>query len=130
MLAEQGITSIDILRKQDPLRLEAVRPVFSVLSLSNSSFSQLLNRRPPFGLEMLASAREFPSYMLKITEIEVRTSGATKPVEVDLSIECGLTDETFTSQPKSKKQKGRVYNMTSIITLTSDMELIDFRRIS
>ncbi|PBK92990.1 P-loop containing nucleoside triphosphate hydrolase protein [Armillaria gallica] len=116
---EQGITSIDILRKQDPLRLEAVRPVF-----------RLLNRRPPFGLEMLASAREFPSYMLKITEIEVRTSGASKPVEVDLSIECGLTDETFTSQPKSKKQKGRVYNMTSIITLTSDMELIDFRRIS
>ncbi|SJL00868.1 uncharacterized protein ARMOST_04182 [Armillaria ostoyae] len=113
VLAEQGITSIDILRKQDSLKLEA-----------------LLNRRPPFGLEMLASAREFPSYMLKITEIEVRTNGGTKPVEVDLSIECGLTDETFTSQPKSKKQKGRVYNMTSIITLTSDMELIDFRRIS
>ncbi|PBK78606.1 P-loop containing nucleoside triphosphate hydrolase protein [Armillaria solidipes] len=113
VLAEQGITSIDILRKQDSLKLEA-----------------LLNRRPPFGLEMLASAREFPSYMLKITEIEVRTNGGAKPVEVDLSIECGLTDETFTSQPKSKKQKGCVYNMTSIITLTSDMELIDFRRIS
>ncbi|KAK0497004.1 hypothetical protein EDD18DRAFT_1462647 [Armillaria luteobubalina] len=113
VLAEQGITSIDILRKQDSLRLEA-----------------LLNRRPPFGFEMLASAREFPSYMLKITEIEVRTSGGTKLVEVDLSIECGLADETCTSQPKSKKQKGRVYNMTSIITLTSDMELIDFRRIS
>ncbi|KAK0196704.1 hypothetical protein F5146DRAFT_1153057 [Armillaria mellea] len=113
VLAEQGITSIDLLRKQDSLRLEA-----------------LLNRRPPFGLEMLASTREFPSYMLKITEIEVRTNGGTKPVEVDLSIECGLNDETFTSQSKSKKQKGRVYNMTSIITLTSDMELIDFRRIS
>ncbi|KAG7448168.1 P-loop containing nucleoside triphosphate hydrolase protein [Guyanagaster necrorhizus] len=113
VLAEHGITSIDILRQQDSLRLEA-----------------LLNRRPPFGLEMLASAREFPSYMLKITEIEVRTSDAEKPVEVDLSIECGLTDDSFTSQAKSKKQKGRVYNMTSIITLTSDMELIDFRRIS
>ncbi|KAK0484062.1 Sec63 Brl domain-containing protein [Armillaria novae-zelandiae] len=113
VLAEQGIISIDILRKQDSLRLEA-----------------LLNRRPPFGLEILASAREFPSYALKITELEVRTSGGTKLVEVDLSIECGLIDETFTSQQKSKKQKGRVYNMTSIITLTSDMELIDFRRIS
>ncbi|KAK0441977.1 Sec63 Brl domain-containing protein [Armillaria borealis] len=90
VLAERGITSIDILRKQDSLKLEA-----------------LLNRRPPFGLEMLASAREFPSYMLKITEIEVRTNGA-----------------------EVKKQKGRVYNMTSIITLTSEMELIDFRRIS
>ncbi|KAK0463719.1 uncharacterized protein EV420DRAFT_1729062 [Desarmillaria tabescens] len=68
VLAEHGITSIDILRKQDSLRLEA-----------------LLNRRPPFGLEMLASAREFPSYKLRITEIEVRTSDAEKPVEVDLT---------------------------------------------
>ncbi|KAK0211119.1 Sec63 Brl domain-containing protein [Desarmillaria ectypa] len=113
VLAEHGITSIDILRKQDSLRLEA-----------------LLNRRPPFGLEMLASALEFPSYLLKITEIEVRTSNAEKPVEVDLSIECGLTDEYFTSHAKPRKPKGRIYNMTSIITLTSDMELIDFRRIS
>ncbi|KAF8997948.1 P-loop containing nucleoside triphosphate hydrolase protein [Hymenopellis radicata] len=112
VLAEHGITSLNILRKQDSLRLET-----------------LLNRRPPFGLEMLALVREFPLYTLRVLQTDVRTSNGQQPVEIDLTIECGIEDDHGNSKT-SKKSKGRSQNMTAILTLTSDMDLLDFRRIS
>jgi ATP-dependent DNA helicase HFM1/MER3 len=66
---------------------------------------------------------------LKITEVEVSSGGGKKPVEIDLSIECGLEEEQA-SRFKAKKQKGRGINMTAILTVTSDMDFVDFRRIS
>ncbi|KAJ3923241.1 P-loop containing nucleoside triphosphate hydrolase protein [Lentinula edodes] len=111
VLAEHGITSIPILRKQDTLRLET-----------------LLNRRPPFGLEMLASAQEFPVYTLRVEEIRVHSDGGRTPVDIELSVECGLLQEIGPS--KSKKQKpSRFSHMTSVLTLTSDNQFVDFRRI-
>ncbi|KAJ4493398.1 hypothetical protein C8R41DRAFT_764528 [Lentinula lateritia] len=111
VLAEHGITSIPILRKQDTLRLET-----------------LLNRRPPFGLEMLASAQEFPVYTLRVEEIRVHSDGGRTPVDIELSVECGLLQEVGPS--KSKKQKpSRFSHMTSVLTLTSDNQFVDFRRI-
>lgn len=92
--------------------------------------SKLLNRRPPFGLEMLTAVREFPLYTLRVTETEVRTSKGHNPVEIDLSIECGIADDTGGHPKTSKKSKARSYNMTAVLTLTSDKDLIDFRRIS
>ncbi|KAF9075685.1 Sec63 Brl domain-containing protein [Rhodocollybia butyracea] len=111
VLAEHGITSIPILRQQDSLRLEA-----------------LLNRKPPFGLEMLAAAKEFPIYSLKVDQIKVYSDGGKTPVDVELSIECALLEES--SQSKSKKVKGRMSHMTAVLTLTSDYHFVDFRRIS
>ncbi|KAF8228506.1 P-loop containing nucleoside triphosphate hydrolase protein [Tricholoma matsutake] len=110
VLAEHGITSLAVLQNEDPLRIEA-----------------LLNRRPPFGLEVIASAREFPRYRLKISELGVTSNEGQDPVEVELSIECGL-DESLLNFG-SKKVKGHVLNMTALLTLTSDMDFIDFRRI-
>ncbi|KAJ6618834.1 Sec63 Brl domain-containing protein [Mycena sp. CBHHK59/15] len=110
VLAENKITSFDILRKQETWKIET-----------------LLNRRPPYGHEVLASVNELPQYTLAITEVEVSSNGGKDPVEVELSIKCGLLVEPL-SVPKAKKQKGR-YQMTAILTLTSDMEMIDFRRI-
>lgn len=85
----------------------------------------MLNRRPPFGLEILASVKEFPQYRLSIKEIEVtKKSGST---EVDLEVECGLL--AYETNVTRKKSKGFGLPMTTILTLTSDMDLIDFRRI-
>lgn len=89
---------------------------------------QLLNRKPPFGLEVLASVKELPQYYAKHDQLEVRTSDGKGPVEIDLSIECGLVDKP--GQKKAKKGKNWSLNMTSILTVTSDMDLVDFRRIS
>jgi ATP-dependent DNA helicase HFM1/MER3 len=57
----------------------------------------------------------------------VCSSGGDGPVEVELSIKCSLAAEQSTI--KAKKQKGRTSNMTAVLTLTSDMDFIDFRRI-
>ncbi|KAF8077800.1 Sec63 Brl domain-containing protein [Lyophyllum atratum] len=114
VLAEHGITSIASLLKQDTIRIET-----------------LLNRRSPFGLELLASARDMPQYLLKVTQLNVSSNGGKDPVEIELSIECGLQEshegQSFT---KAKKDKGRSPNMTVVLTISSDMDLVDYRRIS
>ncbi|KAK7467467.1 ATP-dependent DNA helicase MER3 [Stygiomarasmius scandens] len=112
VLAEHGITSIETLRRQDSLRLEI-----------------LLNRRPPFGLDMLTSLRDFPLYSLKIVQQEVNVFGGKRPVEIDLLIECALVEEGSTANVKPKKPKGRYADMTAVLSLTTDMDFIDFRRI-
>lgn len=90
---------------------------------------QLLNRRPPFGHEILACAREFPEYSLRITELEVKSNGGIDPVEVNLLIECELAKDSSKSL-KMKNQKGRYSNTTAVLIMTSDFEFIDFRRIT
>ncbi|KAF8798145.1 P-loop containing nucleoside triphosphate hydrolase protein [Phlegmacium glaucopus] len=110
VLAEHGIISLDILRKQDPIKIET-----------------LLNRRHPFGRDVLASLAEFPQYSLSVKETEVVSDGGMNPVQVQLLVECGLANEISTSI--KKKQTRRATSMTAVLTLTSDMDLIDFRRI-
>ncbi|KIK58337.1 hypothetical protein GYMLUDRAFT_246354 [Collybiopsis luxurians FD-317 M1] len=112
VLAENGITTIADLRTQDSWQLE-----------------MLLNRRPPFGLEVLAVVQQFPVYSLKLKEKRTHNTGGKSPVKVDLSIECGVVSDSMASS-KSKKPKGRTSHMTSVLTLTSDNRLVDFRRIS
>jgi ATP-dependent DNA helicase HFM1/MER3 len=89
---------------------------------------QLLNRRPPFGHEIIACTEEFPEYSLKVTELEVRSNSGKDPVELDLSIECGLATE-MSKTIQRKKQRGLSSYMTAVLTHTSDLEFIDFRRI-
>lgn len=88
---------------------------------------QLLNRRPPFGFSVLASVAEFPLYSLGVKETDIFSDG-TNPVEVHLLVECGLVDEVSPSI-KPKKQSRHAMNITVVLTLTSDMDMIDFRRI-
>ncbi|KAF8823771.1 hypothetical protein HHX47_DHR9000111 [Lentinula edodes] len=77
---------------------------------------------------MLASAQEFPVYTLRVEEIRVHSDGGRTPVDIELSVECGLLQEIGPS--KSKKQKpSRFSHMTSVLTLTSDNQFVDFRRI-
>ncbi|KAK7034084.1 ATP-dependent DNA helicase MER3, partial [Paramarasmius palmivorus] len=112
ILAEHGIVSIETLRKQDALRLE-----------------MLLNRKPPYGHTLLAAARELPSYSLKIVENDVTSYGGRAAVDVSLKISCGLLEETSGSSKVKKQKTSWLSKMTAVVTLTSDLEYIDFRRI-
>jgi len=91
-------------------------------------FLQLLNRRPPFGQEVIASAQELPQYSLEIQQVQVRSGSGNEPVEVDLSVHCGLVDRH--DNVKAKKPKRREANMTVVYAVTSDLDFIDFRRTS
>ena len=88
---------------------------------------QLLNRRPPFGLDVLAAVAEFPQYSLSVKETEIFSDGM-NPVQVHLLIDCSLVKE-ISASIKHKKQTHRGMGMTIVLTLTSDMDMIDFRRI-
>lgn len=110
VLAEAGITSLPVLRKQDPLRIEA-----------------LLNRRPPFGHEVIAAVQQFPQYLLNINEVDLATFAGKKPIQVELSIKCGLTENLSSNKPKRAKDKSS--DMTIVFTVTSDLDFLDFRRI-
>ncbi|EAU88744.2 ATP-dependent DNA helicase MER3 [Coprinopsis cinerea okayama7 len=110
ILAENGITTLDKLRAQNPIRLEA-----------------LLNRKPGFGHEILGLVNALPRYEVKLKEIALQADGKSD-VEVELAVECQLLNgDTFATG--SKKSKNRGFNMTAILTISSDMELLDFRRI-
>ncbi|KZP01054.1 P-loop containing nucleoside triphosphate hydrolase protein [Calocera viscosa TUFC12733] len=103
-----GIRNIASLRQCEPQRLEA-----------------LLNRNPPFGRDVMNSVRALPAYSLSVEEVSVEPSSGNRPVSVALRISVGVTCES------GKKKKGKTVHlgMTSILTLTSDMEVVDFRRI-
>ena len=48
-------------------------------------------------------------------------------MEVTLEIQCGLSVDLV--KPQQKKGKGRTYEMTSVLTVTSDDTFVDYRRI-
>ncbi|KAI0690593.1 hypothetical protein BC835DRAFT_1407505 [Cytidiella melzeri] len=112
VLAEHSIASLTDLRKQDPLRIET-----------------LLNRRPPFGHEVLAYVKQLPQYKVVITETNVTPSDGKSPVEVELVIQCGLLHE-LADAPQPKKGKSHFREATMVVTVTSDLDYVDFRRIS
>ncbi|KAI9571366.1 DEAD-domain-containing protein [Boletus coccyginus] len=111
VLAENGVNSIQKLLQTSPLRIE-----------------ELLNRRPPFGFEVLAAANEFPRYFLDIKELRSIRSKGNSPVEVEFVVQCGLTFGDSVPQRFKKPKSGKT-EMTTLLIVTSDMVFIDFRRI-
>ncbi|KAG8974345.1 Sec63, partial [Tulasnella sp. 427] len=107
VLASVGIRSLGELRTQDPHRLE------------------LLNRKPPFGHNILEEVSALPKYRLTINEEALAHSGGTEPVVASLKIEVGLDGPLTT--PRGKKAP--ILGFASVLTVTSDMEFIDYRRI-
>ncbi|KAF8582310.1 P-loop containing nucleoside triphosphate hydrolase protein [Ramaria rubella] len=112
VLAQSGIATLAALRRTSPGRLE-----------------QLLNRRPPFGDVVLAAARELPQYSVKISEVSVNTFGGNKPITIELNVECSLIEISEMPPIKDKRHKQRSLGMTGVLTLTSDKDFVDFRRI-
>ncbi|KAH7107592.1 Sec63 Brl domain-containing protein [Auriculariales sp. MPI-PUGE-AT-0066] len=110
VLLSHGITSLQKLRVQDPIRLEA-----------------LLNRRPPFGLEVLQAVKEIPEYELRIIDESVKSFNGTRDLECTLTLECSAIVEI----PRLKRKKQRMaLGSTNVLTIMSDETFIDFRRIS
>ena len=87
-----------------------------------------MNRRPPFGNEILALVQRFPQYFLEVTEVDVTTDEGNGPVEVELSIKCGLLNENAVGD-KARKSRNKGRDSTVVLTLTSDLDFVDFRRI-
>ncbi|CUA67753.1 hypothetical protein RSOLAG22IIIB_03180 [Rhizoctonia solani] len=110
VLAENGITTIKLLSAQNPNRIET-----------------LLNRRPPFGWDIISSARALPSYSIIAEELSSAANKATDTVDIELlvtvSAKCGSTKD-------NQVPKGFDARVTSILTITSDNQFIDFRRIN
>lgn len=88
---------------------------------------QLLNRRTPFGHIILDQVARFPQYHLQVTQKSVKSHWGQGPVEITLEIKCGLAVELPKLQ--QKKGKGRTYEMTSVVSVTSDNIFVDYRRI-
>ncbi|KAG9009074.1 Sec63, partial [Tulasnella sp. 427] len=108
VLASVGIRSLGELRTQDPHRLEV-----------------LLNRKPPFGHDILEEVSALPKYRLTINEEALTHWGGTEAVVASLKIEVGLDGPLTT--PRGKKAS--ILGFASVLTVTSDMEFIDYRRI-
>ncbi|KAG8891132.1 Sec63, partial [Tulasnella sp. 408] len=109
VLASAGIGTIGTLRVQEPHRLEL-----------------LLNRKPPFGRDILEEVSALPQYQVVIREESLTHSKGAEPVVASLAIEVGL-DAPLTT-PKGKKVQNAGF--ACILTVTSDMEFIDFRRVA
>ncbi|EIN07088.1 P-loop containing nucleoside triphosphate hydrolase protein [Punctularia strigosozonata HHB-11173 SS5] len=90
----------------------------------------LLNRRPPYGQEILESCKEIPTYRLEISEVEIRTKDGRGPVHVKLKVDCGriLHEGTGSNHSRLKKARHRS-DKTCILTMTSDHQFLDFRTI-
>jgi hypothetical protein len=84
----------------------------------------LLNRKPPFGTDVISMAKSLPRYSLSVTERSI-SSGELGSVEVKLSIQCGLLEEV--ERKGRRKALGR--DITYVLTVTSDLDFVDFRRI-
>lgn len=69
-----------------------------------------------------------PRYDLRVEETGVYESKE-NGVEVEISITCGLANTGQEGMKrKDKKLSRKVIDMTSVLTISSDYELIDFRR--
>ena len=92
---------------------------------------QLLNKKQASGHKILSIVRELPQYSVTIHELAIAhtTVDSGNAVDVEVDIQCSVSLDGASSS-KSKGQKSRHYqDMTYILTVTSDLEFIDFRRI-
>ena len=99
--------------------------VFCVLTIE-----QLLNKKQASGHKILSIVRELPQYSITIHELAVAhtTVGTGSAVDVEIDIQCSVSLDGTSS--KSKGHKSRHYqDMTYILTVTSEMAFVDFRRI-
>lgn len=95
------------------------------------TIEQLLNKKQASGNKILSAARELPRYFITIHELAVERNAVAsgKAVDVEVDIHCSVTLGGASSS-KSKAQKSRHYHdMTYILTVTSDLDFVDFRRI-
>lgn len=76
---------------------------------------------------MLSFVQQLPRYKVTVAQKGCRSKDT--GVEVELEVHCSLEVPVGGSNV-SNKSKGPRLGMTDIITLTSDLDLVDFRRTS
>ncbi|VDB82695.1 unnamed protein product [Peniophora sp. CBMAI 1063] len=108
-LATAGITTFDQLRRRSAFDLD-----------------EIMSRKAGTGFTVLKSLAEMPRYRLEITELSTVSHGGAGPVSVKLKVKCGLL---LDKGQKLKSKSGRGYDATSVLSVTSDLDLIDYRRI-
>lgn len=79
---------------------------------------------------MLAFVRSLPEYYILVEEVGTTLSDGTSPVEVELSVTVGVSEDTSVDSGKCKKGKVKLRDSTTILSLSSELDFIDFRRIS
>ncbi|QRV87986.1 DEAD/DEAH box helicase [Ceratobasidium sp. AG-Ba] len=110
ILAENGIATIKSLSTEDPGRIE-----------------MLLNRRSPYGSELISAARSLPKYSISVAEKSITANRTAGGMDVNLSI----TISAKLSQGKPNRfSKNFDARSSSILTILSDNQYVDFRRIS
>jgi ATP-dependent DNA helicase HFM1/MER3 len=72
-------------------------------------------------------ANELPKYFLALKEVKVSASDGRSPVDIELSIECGILWDNKASKGSKKRSSP---GSTTLLTITSDFIFVDFRRIS
>jgi hypothetical protein len=98
--------------------------------LISLTIEQLLNKKQASGHKILFAVRELPQYSVTIHEQAVARTPETscKGVDVEVDIQCSVTLGGASATSKAQKSR-HYYDMTHILTVTSDFEFIDFRRI-
>lgn len=126
VLAQHRITTIADVCNQEPHRIEMVSmawcTVFRVIRFY--ALFQILNRKAPFGSDLIATAKAYPRYQLSISEKRIGQDGT-----IELLIHCGLEDHVPVGATRGQRNP-RDRDITNVLTLLSpDLEFIDYRRI-
>lgn len=76
------------------------------------------------------SMRRLPVYSLSLEESDIVVDGGNLPT-IALKVHCKLlNDQPINGSGKDKgKKASNLWGMTSILTCTSDLEFLDYRRI-
>ena len=77
---------------------------------------------------MLAFVNQLPQYWLKVKEASKPRGDGKNPIDIEFTIQCGLLEE-YSAKVKSKG-KNKFRDGTMVLTTTSDLEFVDFRKIS
>ncbi|CED85133.1 DNA/RNA helicase MER3/SLH1, DEAD-box superfamily [Phaffia rhodozyma] len=96
---------------------------FKELAADPNRIERLMNRKPPFGTQIVNQIRALPTFSLEIEEISVETFKGRQPVQVCLEITVAVT-----SQAAAKKKGFLPYLSISALVVTSEMILVDFRK--
>lgn len=86
----------------------------------------MLNRRSPFGSDIISITRTLPAYSVFVEELSSAANKATNTVNIELLV---TVSAKYTPTKDNHTPKGFDTRVTSILTITSDNQFIDFRRI-
>jgi ATP-dependent DNA helicase HFM1/MER3 len=89
----------------------------------------LRNRKQASGHKIVFAARELPLCSITIDELSVAHSSGNNTIDVELEVQCAVSFEGASSSKPKARNSRHYHDVTHVLTVTSDLEFIDFRRI-